>query len=626
MLTAVASMIDPLSVAATPVVGGAAAVFVKHPMLKISPSGRYVYYEEKNGPVFLSEVACLKQKSGECPVYAIQSRQAFPRNTSYFSRDDRFLYLADVGTSAARSANGALTIREFDMGRLLAGDRVLPRRTFTFRLSKDIEHDIDITTDFSRMSDAATQRLVIRSTPLLDAATAADSTSAANVSNVFGLLDGSRFVMLRRADADYQVYCRTAASGERLLWSNGTAFYSRMSNLPFKFDGADPIVQATGGILRLTGCKVNNLTANLPGAWFIEGDDPAGYYGFFTSLGVTPAHVDRALSVAVSASVERLRDEHVTGVAINNRHRLSVISHGPYRTVEGSFPRLRYSHDLTIDGRSIKLVAPGAPMARHELISVDNGRIFVERYSRIGNRKHVLYLYGGPGRSGNLALAAWSDMLAVLDAGADLDIVHYSGSSYTFALKDRLFRDGTESIAADAAAIERYVARTYPRDAFVAMRLNSFGGLFYRHFTPAFLGSLKNVVLDQPAGSIKLPETNNPIAQIFNPMNMGKDVPAVNTQYYRDLQSCQVSTPVTIIIGRNDKKVDPEYDYRFCRTSPMVRWVYHDFDHLDNSGIFPQSSLMSLEDRAKIYRMIASELIREPENTDTGLAQAPSGR
>lgn len=625
MFAVIAAALSPNAVVIEAIAGGAAAAFARQPNLTFSPDGNYLYFEQETGRVVLSEVSCLKKKGGACPAYVVQNLAAFPRNRTYFSGDDRFLYMADVGVSAAGWADGTLTFREFDIGRVITGDRILPKRTFVFGLSKDIKHDIDVVTDFSHMSQVAAQEQVDRSVPLLNAATVEDSKSAANVSNVFGLLDGSRFVMLRRADADYQVYCRTTASNERLLWPNGTAFQSRTSNLPVKFDGPHPLVQATGSILRLAGCKVDNLTADQPNARFIEGDDPIGYYGYFTSLGVSPAHIDRPFSTALSTAVGRLRGEHVTGVAINSRHQLSVISHGPFRTVEATGSRLRFSHDLMINGRSIKLIAPGAPIARHELVSVDNGRIFVERYARPGNRKHVLYLYGGPGRFGNLELVDWPDMLAILDAGADLDIVHYGGSNYTFALKDHLFRDGTASIAADAAAIERYVSRTYPRDAFVAMRLNSFGGLFYRHFTPAFLASLKNVVLDQPAGSIKIPDDVDPIARILNRMNMGKDVPTVNTQYYRDLQSCQVTTPVTIIVGRNDQKVDPEYDYRFCRTNPKVRWVNHDFDHLDNSGVFERSRLVSEEDRAKVYRMVASELVRESGGAEV-LPTQPVGR
>lgn len=93
----------------------------------------------------------------------------------------------------------------------------------------------------------------------------------------------------------------------------------------------------------------------------------------------------------------------------------------------------------------------GEALARHEVRRVGGAKgVFVERYSREGARRTVLYLSGGPGLHENLEVSASDDISLLLDNGFNVDVIHYGGSDYTFAQFDRLYREGPGSIDADA--------------------------------------------------------------------------------------------------------------------------------------------------------------------------------
>ncbi|MEV5712216.1 hypothetical protein, partial [Actinoallomurus sp. NPDC052274] len=238
----------------------------------------------------------------------------------------------------------------------------------------------------------------------------------------------------------------------------------------------------------------------------------------------------------------------------------------------------------------------------HKVIAVDGGKLFVERYSRPENRKNVVFLYGGPGLYANFEQYAFSDMLAILDAGANLDIFHYGGSSYTFALKDHLYRGGTASLARDSQRLEDYVFAHYkPRD-FVSLHLRSFGGTFYRFMSPKLLHRFNNVVLDAPAGSYSdYPGSLTPLAYKFNQMNLGQDTAAEARKYYAGLTGCQLVRKVTLIVGKKDDLVDPDYAYRFCKETDKLEIIRHDGDHMEAT---PNASPADMQ----VYRLNAAKL------------------
>ena len=591
----------------------AASAFAGVQQLKFSPGGKYVFAADEFRTVTIVETACLRVSGGACPAIKAWTKRYFPVNNVYFSKDDRFIYLAEMGITAQKTPDGILTIREHEVARLLRGDRA-PRRSFSIQLSNDLKHSVDIEMDVSRWSTAAANAYFAKVTPTLEHAVSSDSRRPDNVSNVFGRVAGERSLVLRRDDQDYFVYCRANGAPERLLWKNGSAFESRRANLAVRFDGKDPIVQTQGSVLRLSNCALHDETAGLPRALLIEGDDPSGYYGFATAQGVRPRHVTRPLAARLSRAFKAVADQHVMGIAVSNRHDLALISHGPFFRREQR-PRANgttldimvagYQHDFYFAGRKVALVPPGKLIATHRIDTVDGGRLFVESYSRPENRKHVVFLYGGPGLYENFEKYAWPDLVEILDSGANIDVVHYGGSGYTFGLKDHLYRGGTASLARDAQALEDYVFSRYEPGNFVALRLRSFGGAFYRFLSPKLLHRFNNIVLDAPSGSFAgYPGELSPLAYKFNQMNLGEDTATEARKYYTSLRSCQLIVKTVIVVGRKDDRVDPDFAYRFCKNSDKLEMIYHDGDHLEES---PSADPARME----IYRRMAEKLVQE---------------
>ncbi len=588
----------------------AATAFVGVQQLSLSPGGKYVFAVDEFHTITVAETACLVTSGGACRVSRLWTENYFEVNEPYFSRDDRYLYMGAMGITPEKTPNGTLTISEIEIAALLRGERT-PRRTFTLQLPSSLKHSMDIETDVSGWSTTAANAYFARITPIVAAAVRGDSKRPDNVSNVFGRLSGDRAIALRRDDQDYFVHCSRNGGPERLLWKNGSAFESRRTNLPIRFDGKDAMVLTRGSVLRLTGCSVRDETKGLPRALLIQGDDPSGYYGFATAFGARPRHVTPRLARLVERAVEAVAGEHVMGIAVSNRHGSAIVSHGPFfRQEQRQRPNgtnleitvAGYRHDLYFGGRKISLIPPGKPIATHKVIAVDGGKLFVERYSRPENRKNVVFLYGGPGLYANFEQYAFSDMLAILDAGANLDIFHYGGSSYTFALKDHLYRGGTASLARDSQRLEDYVFAHYkPRD-FVSLHLRSFGGTFYRFMSPKLLHRFNNVVLDAPAGSYSdYPGSLTPLAYKFNQMNLGQDTAAEARKYYAGLTGCQLVRKVTLIVGKKDDLVDPDYAYRFCKETDKLEIIRHDGDHMEAT---PNASPADMQ----VYRLNAAKL------------------
>lgn len=590
----------------TAMVKRAGDLFPSARTLRFSPAGTYVV-ADRDDQIVIARSDCLAAKGGECPAYVISNNSYFPRNGIGFSGDDRFLYFYEAGlgpeeragASRIRRVTGEITVREVDVASLLAGAPGAERRHFSFSLSADFQHSIDFATDFHAMPDAEVTAYLARSRPIAETAVQLDTKLPTNVSNVFGRIAGDRYILLDRSDARYEVGCRTDRSLPRRLWRNGTAFNSLASNLPFRRDGADWITLSQGSALRISDCRLAVESKGKPRAELVNGDDPTAYYGYVTADGAELRHVAPQLARQVRTMVARVADQHVTGVAIHNGTGAAIVSHGSFVTWDADRGyRPAFQHDLLIAGRTVTLSAPGTLAAQHQVVSVGRGKLFVERYSRPGNKRHILYFYGGPGVSVTLGAAVPYDLGRMLDRGADIDIVHYGGSGYTFETKDRLYRKGTASLAEDGWLIERFVDDAYPAEAKVSLLLVSFGGQFFRHFSDRLLHRFDRIVLAAPSGSYSnYLQGISPLGVLQNQMNLGPSTVADANAYFAGLKTCPVTVPITLFIGRKDTTVDPESDYRLCTDPRFVRRIYHDFDHFRNRNLFSSADYRAAMDQ-----------------------------
>jgi hypothetical protein len=500
--------------------------------------------------------------------------------------------------SPSGHATSDYTIRKVSVKDIVDDNFIKSGSSDKISVTTRILDEIDILHDFDNFTSVDDQNTLSNYQKLLNEAGRHYGKTPGNVRNIYGLIADDRSIFLYRSDIDYTISYSLDGRPERPLWKNGNPFSIRTENLPFKFDGPDVITLASGGVLRISPDKpLKDETAGQSRAILINGDDPSRYYGYWTAEGVRPKNVSPKLAALIDQAWTRHRDSHVTGLAVHNATGGMVFSYGPFRTEDGIAV---FRHEVHRDGQTRTIECGGEPVAQHELRRA--GDLFVDRYSRPGNTRTVLFLDGGPGGHRNLDRSFPGDMDRMLDQGLNIDVIHYGGSGYTFGLFNRLFQRGPASIRRDAKTIERYVAETYSPHADVSLYAFSFGAVFYRHFDQAFLDRLDHVVLHAPSGSVSdhdegidalaaLASQQPPGAETIDIEGLRALSRSVNRQfwgaktideqnaYYRNLKTCPLKRRTTVIAGKTDTTVHPLDDYRLCVGGPMLDLVEHNYNH-----------------------------------------------
>jgi hypothetical protein len=562
------------------------AAFCQSPTLEISPAGRYLFARRGSDALSVVSTDCLLQQRADCPVSAIVDDANFPRGGMYFSDDDQWIYMVAAGTDSARRVTGDNTIRKFAT-RAVLGTKAPPVLTAALPTQGDVMGYLEPRLALGTARDAMT---LARSQAVADRAAVHKTAFSANARNLYGLMAGDRSIYLFRSDVDYSVGYSLDGAPERRLWGNGNPFSQRRANLAFKFDGRDAVVQASGSILRITPKGLVDLTPRRSRSVLINGDDPSRYYGYGSAEGLVPQGVPPELAAQLKASAESHADQHMLGLAFNQAIGATVYSYGPFRAANS---QAIARHEIRQGERRVEISCGGEVLARHAVRRVGGAKgVFVERYSREGARRTVLYLSGGPGLHENLETSASNDLSLLLDNGFNVDVIHYGGSDYTFAQFDRLYRGGPASIETDARLIERYVRETYGPDDHLSLYAASFGAYFYRRFDDAFLKRMDHVVLSAPAGTMSAPSYAGvdldpayragvqTLSAAVNRALWGPGTMAAEANYFRGLRRCPLRGPVTIVVGAKDDVVRPLEDYRLCLNSPRLTIIRHEFDHV----------------------------------------------
>jgi pimeloyl-ACP methyl ester carboxylesterase len=386
------------------------------------------------------------------------------------------------------------------------------------------------------------------------------------------------------------VWASQDGAPSRRLWRNGNPFSQRTRNLRFKFEGHDAFVEASGGVLRISKTGLSDETSRKSRAVLIDGDLPSNYYGYVSAEGSVTRGLPSNLVAQLDASLNEHATDHVLGASVNLASRTTIVSHGPYRRDGVAFAR----HDVRRGDRHVEIDCGGAPFARRAVrrLGGDDG-LFIESYTLEGPRPTVLFLYGGPGTHINLETGASSDVSALLDAGLNVDVVHYGGSDYTFAQHDRLFRQGAKSVETDARTLSAYIRSKHKHNTGqnTYLMMESFGAYFYRHLDPKALALVDHVLLAQPAGTMDLGRSDFPsipvgeraqVAQLSTASNAalwGPRTGADEADYFRRLKHCPLARPTTIVVGSKDKVVRPLEDYAPCLGEENVKVVELDISH-----------------------------------------------
>ncbi len=565
---------------------GPYGAFCRSAKLEISPGGRYLIAREGSDALSVVSPDCLLQRGMDCPVDKIVNDADFPRGRIYFGDGDRWVYMLAAGADSARRATGDNTIRKFATTAVLSA-RAPAVLTAALPTRGDVLDYLDPRPALGTANDAAT---LARYRGVADRAAVHSTAFSANARNLYGLMVGEHSIYLFRSDVDYSIGYSLNGAPERRLWENGNPFTQRRANLDFRFDGRDAVVQASGSILRITPKGLVDLTPRRSRSVLVNGDDPTRYYGYGSAEGLALQGVPPALTAQLMASAESHADQHLLGLAFSEALGATVFSYGPFRTEDG---QAVVRHEIRRGERRVEINCGGEALARHEIRRVGDAKgVFIERYSREGVRKTVLYLSGGPGLHENLEASASNDISMLLDNGFNVDVIHYGGSDYTFAQFDRLYREGPASIEADARLIERYVRETYGARDHLSLYAASFGAYFYRRFNDAFLNRMDHVVLSGPAGTMSKPSYaelklapgySQAVATLSAAVNRelwGPGTMEAEASYFRGLKRCPLRGPVTILIGVKDDVVRPLDDYRLCLDNPNLTIIRHDFGHV----------------------------------------------
>ena len=562
--------------------------FCQSRALSFSPQGRYVYAMTYTGMVY-AETDCLVSGRNDCPLTRANNPDAFTRG-AYFSASDDEIYLKSGGLGSDRWVNGDTTLRAFSTRETSLGD---PRPFF--QLKSDLLGHIDVERRAGPFDDVS-QALADPTNRLLNEAERRRSTlgggrlGAINVRNMYGRVVDGRSVYLFRSDDDYSVGYRLDGGPERPLWVNGNPFSERRSNINFKFDGSDAIGLVSGSVIRISPTRaLKDETATKSRAVLIDGDDSSVYYGYWSAEGLNAKGVNPELVRRIEQTLRDHASDHVSGLAVSNRTGSTVLSYGPFRAVNG---QALTRHDIARGDQRVQIDCGGERLARHEVRRVGGSEgLFVDRYIAGPERTTVLYLTGGPGGHVNLESGFDNDVATLLSNGFNVDVIQYGGSNYTFAQYNRLSAKGPASILHDTRLIEEYVAKTYDKEADIAVYGFSFGAYFYRHFSDEFLERLSGVVLASPAGTMTLPDYSEvsdaqlrePIGRLsanLNALLWGRDTLQGEASYFAALKRCPLRFPVTIVVGDKDTAVSPLRDYAICRDARQVRFLTHAYGHI----------------------------------------------
>lgn len=565
---------------------GPYGAFCQSAKLEISPGGGYLIARQGSDALSVVSSDCLLRRGMDCPVNRIFNDADFPRGQIYFGDGDRSVYMVAAGADSARRATGDNTLRKFETSAVLSG-KAPAVLTAALPTHGDVLGYLDSRPALGTANDAA---ILARYSAAADRAAIHRTAFSANARNLYGLMVGERSIYLFRSDVDYSVGYSLDGAPERRLWENGNPFTQRRANLDFRFDGRDAVVQVSGSILRITPKGLVDLTPRRSRSVLINGDDPTRYYGYGSAEGLVVQGAPPALAAQLKASAESHADQHVLGLAFSQALGATVFSYGPFRTEDG---QAVVRHEVRQGERRVEINCGGEALAHHEIRRVGRAKgVFIERYSREGARKTVLYLSGGPGLHENLEASASNDISLLLDNGFNVDVIHYGGSDYTFAQFDRLYREGPASIETDARLIERYVRETYGPSDHLSLYAASFGAYFYRRFNDAFLDRMDHVVLSAPAGTMSKPsyvelkldpsysQAITTLSAAVNRELWGPGTMEAEARYFRGLKRCPLRGPVTILIGSKDDVVRPLEDYRLCLDSPNLTIIRHDFGHV----------------------------------------------
>ncbi|MBI1686422.1 hypothetical protein [Caulobacter hibisci] len=603
-------MLKRLAVAAsllTPTIGLCAephpyAAFCRSPRLEISPAGNYLVALLPD-EISMASLDCVLA-GGVCPVARFAGeRGTVTTGRMYFSADDRSLYRPVARFDTAGRESGQGEIRMYDTSAIWAGGRT-PVATFDFAGRRNMLGYIDVALPLKAADDPATKAQSARASAILLAAEAELTQMSANARNIYGRIDGDRAIWLARKDEDYSVWVSRDGAPLRPLWPNGHPFSPRTKNLRFKFDGRDAMVEASGGVLRISDAGLRDLTAGQSRAMLIDGDDPSTYYGYVSAEGAQGKGLGTRLSKQLNESMHAHSAAAVLGVSVNIASGSSVVSYAPYLMEGQNFAR----HDVRRGDRRIEIDCGGAPLAERTVKRLGGADgLFIESYARDGARPTVVFLYGGPGGHIDPATRAKNSVQALLDAGFNVDVVHYGGSDYTFALHDRLYRQGAKSLAADARILSRHIEARRAEGRRLYLVMESFGAYFHRRLDAEALAMVDHVLLVQPAGTMDPTSVDAPglparqradfvrLARTSNAALWGPGTATEETEYFKRLKGCPLVQPTTIVVGSRDDVVRPLEDYAPCLREADVEVVTYDLQH---------GSVLSLQTPDVVRRLV----------------------
>lgn len=578
------------------------AAFCRSPRLEISPAGNYLVAIQPD-EISMASLDCVLA-GGVCPVTRFAGeRGAVTTGRMYFSADDRSLYRPVARFDASGRESGQGEIRMYDTSAIRAGDKT-PVAAFDLAGRRNLLGYIDVALPLKAADDPATKAQLARAGAVLVAAEAELTQMSVNARNIYGRIDGERAIWLARKDEDYSVWVSRDGAPPRPLWPNGHPFSQRTKNLRIKFDGRDAVVEASGGVLRISDAGLRDLTAGQSRAILIDGDDPSKYYGYVSAGNAQGKGLGARLSMQLDASLRAHAAAAVLGVSVNIASGSSVVSHAPYRMEGSNFAR----HDVRQGDRRVEIDCGGAPLAERTVKRLGGAEgLFVESYARDGVRPTVVLLYGGPGGHIDPATRAKNSVQALLDAGFDVDVVHYGGSDYTFALHDRLYRQGAKSLAADARILSRHIEARRAEGRRLYLVMESFGAYFHRRLDPKALAMVDHVLLVQPAGTMDPTGMDAPglpaperadflrLARTSNAALWGAGTAAEETEYFKRLKGCPLVRPTTIVVGSRDDVVRPLEDYASCLSQADVEVVTFDLQH---------GSVLSLQSPDAVRRLV----------------------
>lgn len=539
--------------------------------LKLSPSGKYVYFRSARNAITLFETSCLTSKTlKECHALPISpSKGLYFSGVGFDAKENPISFYPPLDNS--RISNDKITFEAFDLSsgnsKLVTYDlkgrnfeRIFDYFQFDFTSKHDLIQKIsNKNADFFKIA----KNIQLKNRGL-------------RARNIYGIVsnENSFFISVEN-DKNLKGCFNSNPCVD--MGVEGKAIKSYTDNIKFAILNGRVYFETIGTIFRQThGGVVETVgPANLS-AFLISSPDNK-FKGYFTRdiISIEP-RVGKIVQ-EISIAVKKEAIQNLYNVAISGDNSTAIIMWS------NSLNENEICYNITVVNSDGYHNLPCGGMRTYTKSTSFFKSLTVKHYKPQGSKGTVVYIHGGPYSNVDINNSFLVHLLVL--NGFSVDVVEYSGADETYEVLDRLSKKGSSAIASDAEALSEYVRSKSSQGELVSLYVESFGARLLRYIPVDTFEFLDKLILDMPAGYTEASfNSENPVVYSLYKAILGKfyDDMAIENAYFEDLKECQLKRNFLLMVGRNDNRVNPLFDYRNCFKPRMVDLYVDDFNHGDS--------------------------------------------